>query len=120
MSLIWFISAAIFIFALWLFWQSAIPGRDFRIACSVLAVIGLPATYSGRVSEWHLLWYTPLAIILAYLFALRHLMALSRRVDDTVADRDGDLESLRNKLEKAVQEYNEDVDEDQRLKRQPA
>ncbi|SRR5229473_4051449 len=116
MSPIWFFSAAMFLFALWLFWRSAIPGRDFRIACSVLAVTGLAVTYWGRVSEWHLLWYTPLSIILAYLFSLRHLFALSSRVDRIVDEHSGDLESLRQNLEQAVQEYNEEVDEDQQMK----
>ena len=81
-----------------------------------MAVIGLAVTSWGGVPAWHLLWYTPLAIVLAYFFSLRHLLVLSSRIDKIIDEHSGDLEDLRQRVEQAVDEYNEDVDEEQRGK----
>jgi hypothetical protein len=114
-SAIWLICAGVFVFVIWL--PAPLPVlRQFRIACFVLAVLGLAGTLGTHVSHWHLLWYTPAAIVAAYLFALRHLFALSRRLDDVERDHTGDVESLRSQVEQAVEEYNESVDDDQRLR----
>jgi hypothetical protein len=115
MSAIWLICAGVFAFVIWL--SRPLPLlRDFRIVCFILAVVGLAGTIGMHISHWHLLWYTPAAIVAAYVFALRHLFALSRRLDDIERDHTGDVESLRSRVEQAVEEYNEGVDENQRLR----
>jgi hypothetical protein len=82
----------------------------------VFAVIGLAATFLERVSDSYLLWYTPLSIVVAYFFSLRRLIALSWHVDNIVKEHVGDIESLRKKLEGAVQDYNEEGPEEQQMK----
>jgi hypothetical protein len=114
-STIWLVCAGVFAFVIWAFGKMPLLGRDFRIACTVLAILGLAGIIGAQLSPWHLLWYTPLAIVAAYLFALRHLLALNRRLDDIGRDHLGDVENLRSQVEQAVEEYNESVDEDRRL-----
>ena len=116
MTVIWLVSACVFAFALWVSGSMAVIRRDFQLVCSCLAIVGLAATFRGQVPDWCLLWYTPAAIVGAYLFALRHLLALSQRLDEINRDSPRDLESLRSEIEQAVGEYNEQVDDEQRLK----
>src|SRR5437879_10472998 len=102
--------------AIWGLGQLPLLGRDFRIACSLLAVLGLGGVHWTQFSEWHLLWYTPASIALAYLFAVRHLLDLNRRLDEIEHEPWQDLADLQSRVEQAVEEYNENVDEDRRLK----
>ena len=109
------LSAGVFAFVLWASGAMPVIRRDFRIVCSILAALGLTATYRKQAPDWYLLWYTPTTIAAAYLFALRHLLTLSQRLDDIERDAPHDLDSLQSQIEQAVEDYNEKVDEEHRL-----
>ena len=63
-----------------------------------------------------LLWYTPVSIVTAFLYSLRGLLALGRRLDRLGEDGITDPEQLRRSIQDAVDEFNKDRDENQRLK----
>jgi hypothetical protein len=90
--------------------------RSFRILCAILGAVGLLATLIWKELEWHLLWYTPLSIIGAYLFSLRHLFALKQRLDDLEQEGITDLDRLQERVEEEVKKYHDSVGEDQQLK----
>lgn len=78
--------------------------REFRICLVVLATIGLAATRMSLVSEYHLLWYTPAAIVASLLFMNRDLLALKRQLD-RLDGNFGSIEELKQKVESAVQDH---------------
>ncbi len=90
--------------------------RSFRILCAVLGAVGLMATFRSKELQWHLLWYTPLSIVGAYFFSLRHLFALKQRLDDIQDENITNLDRLQERIAEEVQKYNESVGEDEQLK----
>jgi hypothetical protein len=114
-SPIWLISLLLFAGAVWFLGQWPPLGLQFRITCLAFAVLGLGATSAGAISTAHLLCYTPVAILGGYFCRLRPLFDLNRRIDEIAKGDFFNAEDLRQRIEGAVREYNEKVDEDQRF-----
>ncbi|NLS92198.1 MAG: hypothetical protein GXX96_08470 [Planctomycetaceae bacterium] len=101
---VWIMSAVVVAAAVGLMNLADTRHREFRICLVVSATIGLAATRMALVSEYHLLWYIPAAIVASFLFMNRDLLALKRQLDRL----DGNfrsIEELKQKAEAAVQEH---------------
>jgi hypothetical protein len=66
--------------------------------------------------RWHLIWFTPIALIGAYLYSLRGLFVLSNRVNEIAKSGISDPEQIKKSLEIEVEKYNRDSPEDAKMK----
>jgi hypothetical protein len=93
------------------------PGAsDFRKVAGGLGILALAAAAAREGLRWHLLWFTPVAILAAYFYALRRLFALSHRVNKIAKSGMSDPEQIRRALQGEVDEYNRDAPEDQQMR----
>lgn len=112
--IVWGLSALVFIGAIR--FLKHLPGaRDFRILAGGLGIVALIATTGREDLRWHLLWFTPIAIVTAYLYALRRLLALSRRIN-RIGGSMSDPEQTRRAMQDEVAEYNREAPEDQKTR----
>ena len=112
----WFVAAVVYALVFSSYGAGA-SGRDFRVACGSLAIVGLAGAYILPDHRLHLLWYVPVSIIAAQFYASRRLLALSRRLNEIGHEGHTDVESMRRSIESAVRDYNEGVEDDEdRLK----
>lgn len=113
----------VWVLAALLFWEAVkflehMPAaRDFRRAALVLGAIGLVVSALGAPwLRWQLVWYTPVALLCAYLFALRRLLLLSHRINKLAKGGVDDPEAFRKRLEQEVTRYNSGTDESSRMR----
>ena len=93
------------------------PGAgDFRTVAGGLGVLAMAVAAAREDLRWHLLWFTPLAIVAAYVYALRGLFALSHRVNKIAESGMSDPEEIRRALRGEVDEHNRDAPDDQKLR----
>jgi hypothetical protein len=112
---VWVIAGIVFAAAIRLY-RSMPFARDFRAVAIALALVGLAAAAADPTLRWHLLWYTPVALIAAHLFALRRLFALSRRINRLGESGLSDPELLRRSIGEEVDRYNNSVGENEQFK----
>ena len=112
---IWILSALLILGAVKLL--KMMPGaRDFRNVAFALGMIGLVVAAIKPELRWHLLWWTPLSLVIAYFYALRRLFALSHRVNRIDKQGISDPEEIRRILQSRVDEYNQNATDDQKLR----
>ena len=112
MNSLWCISAVGFLLAIKVFGDAPTLGREYRIACGVLAILGLIATSIGGFSPLHLLWYFPLSVCGSSLFANRRRLVLKRRLDSIDFN---DVDDLKRKIASEVDRYNSEVSDEHRI-----
>lgn len=93
------------------------PGAsDFRTVAGGLGILAMAVAAARDDPRWHLLWFTPLAIVAAYVYALRRLFALSRRVNKIAESGMSDPEEIRRALQDEVDEHNRNAPDDQKMR----
>ena len=93
------------------------PGAsDFRMVAGGLGILAIAVAAAREDLRWHLLWFTPVAIVVAYFYALRRLFALSHRINKIAKSGMSDPEQIRRTLQGEVDEYNRDAPDDQRMR----
>jgi hypothetical protein len=113
--IVWVLSALIFFGAIRFLKQ--MPGAaDFRMVAGGLAILGLVVAMARSDFRWHLLWFTPVGLVVAYVYALRRLFALSHRVNKLTKSGMSDPEQIRCALQGEVDEYNRRAPDDQKMR----
>jgi hypothetical protein len=109
------LSALVFLGAINILKQ--MPGaRDSRMAAGGLGILALAVAAVRPDLRWHLLWFTPVAIVAAYLYGLRRLFGLSRRLKKIGNTGMTDPEQIRRALQREIDEYNRTAPDDQKMR----
>lgn len=113
-SAVWVLSALLFVGAIG-FLKSMPGARDFRTVAGGLGIFALVVTAAREDLRWHLLWFTPVALVAAYFYALRRLFALSHRIDKIAESGMSDPEQIGRALQDAVDEHNRNASDDDKI-----
>lgn len=99
---VWILAALISTGAVWIMGTTPFDRYFVRIAAPVMAV-ALAISAFVVVLRWHLIWFTPLTLFVAYAIAFRRLFTLAFRASRMVKARGGTDEEAQEALNRVVE-----------------
>jgi hypothetical protein len=111
---IWMLSAVVLIGGM-RFLRTMPSAGDFRMVAGGLGLLALTAAAAREELRWHLIWFIPAVLVVGYVYALRHLFALSHRLNQLGQSGISDPKQMRRAIQGEVEEYNRKAPDDSQM-----
>lgn len=112
---VWILALLITTGAIWIMSATSFGRHFVRIAAPVM-VAALAASAFITILRWHLIWFTPLTLFIAYAIAFRRLFALAFRANQLVKALGGTEEEAQAALNRVIEGKDHTAPADEKLK----